>query len=245
VSRFADRVQMTTATTGTGTITLGSASASYQTFAAAGIPTGTVVSYGILDGNNWETGTGTYTASGTTLTRSVVSSSNSNTTISLSGNAVVYITPNWKDLNVQSQYFFTSSASTPDSTISVTANNTLSIATGGNNAIVIASNQVVTSNASFAGNFAQSFSSQSANFTAALNTAYFITGNGVNVALPSTTSTTFPYVKLTNCDNKTGCVVIPAANQTIMGTSGNMNCDPTYWSFTLTWNNASNDWVIN
>jgi hypothetical protein len=85
--------KMTTATTGTGTITLGSAVAPFRTFAAAGVADQQVVEYGIIDGtSNSEYGFGTYTASGTTLTRNVISSTNSNAAINLSGSAVVFIT---------------------------------------------------------------------------------------------------------------------------------------------------------
>lgn len=83
---------MTTATVGTGTITLGSAVSGFLTFALAGVANLDVVSYGIKDGANSETGTGTYTSSGTTLSRTVTKSTNSNSAISLSGSAEVYIT---------------------------------------------------------------------------------------------------------------------------------------------------------
>lgn len=89
--------RMTTATTGTGTITLGSAASGFLSFAAAGIADGDVISYAIKDGSNSEIGTGTYTASGTTLSRTVTKSTNSNTAISLSGSAVVFITPRAED----------------------------------------------------------------------------------------------------------------------------------------------------
>jgi hypothetical protein len=51
-----------------------------------------VVRYVIEDGDNWEIGTGTYTASGTTLSRTVVESSNANAALNLTGDAVVFIT---------------------------------------------------------------------------------------------------------------------------------------------------------
>ncbi len=86
-----NRAKMSTSTTGTGTITLGSAESGYQTFADAGVSNGNVVRYVIEDGNNFEIGTGTYTASGTTLTRSVSESNNSNNAINLSGSATVFI----------------------------------------------------------------------------------------------------------------------------------------------------------
>jgi hypothetical protein len=85
--------RMSTATTGTGTITLGSAISGFLSFDNAGVQDGDVVSYAIQDGSNGEVGTGTYTASGTTLTRNVTKSTNSDAAISLSGGAQVIITP--------------------------------------------------------------------------------------------------------------------------------------------------------
>lgn len=96
--KLANRAKMTTATTGTGTITLGSAASGYQSFAAAGVVDGDVVRYVIEDGTNWEIGQGTYTASGTTLSRTVLESSNSDNAISLSGSASVFISAAAEDV---------------------------------------------------------------------------------------------------------------------------------------------------
>jgi len=84
--------RMTTATTGTGTITLGSAATGFLSFSGAGVSDGESITYAIEDGNSREIGRGTYTASGTTLTRSVLKSTNSNSAINLSGTAQVFIT---------------------------------------------------------------------------------------------------------------------------------------------------------
>ncbi len=96
--KLVNRAKMTTATTGTGIITLGSAVASYQTFAASGVADGNVVRYAIEDGTNWEIGSGTYTATGTTLSRTPTESSSGGAAISLSGSAVVYATAAAADL---------------------------------------------------------------------------------------------------------------------------------------------------
>ena len=93
-----NRAKMSTSTTGTGTITLGSAESGYQTFADAGVANADVVRYVIEDGNNFEIGTGTYTSSGTTLTRTVSESSNSDAAINLSGSATVFIGATAEDI---------------------------------------------------------------------------------------------------------------------------------------------------
>ena len=91
--KLVNRAKMTTSTTGTGTITLGSAVDGFQTFTAAGVSNGDTVRYCIEDGtSSFELGSGVYTASGTTLTRVVSESSNSDNAISLSGDAIVFIT---------------------------------------------------------------------------------------------------------------------------------------------------------
>ena len=96
--KLVNRAKMTTATTGTGTLTLGSAVDGYQTFAAAGVENSNVVRYVIEDGDAWEIGSGTYTASGTTLTRSPVESSIGGGAITLTGDAVVYVTATAADV---------------------------------------------------------------------------------------------------------------------------------------------------
>jgi len=88
---LANRAKMTTPTTGTGTITLGAASDGYQSFSAAGVTDGQSVRYVIEDGAAWEIGTGVYTDASTTLSRTVIESSNADAAINLTGSATVFI----------------------------------------------------------------------------------------------------------------------------------------------------------
>ena len=99
MAKLFNRAKMTTATTGSGTVTLGSASNGFQTFAAAGVSNGDVVQYVIEENSNFEIGVGTYSSTGTSLTRSPTESSNSNAAITLAGQATVSITAVADDLN--------------------------------------------------------------------------------------------------------------------------------------------------
>jgi len=127
-----NRAKVATATTGTGTITLGSAESGYQTFADAGVVDADVVRYVIEDGTAWEIGSGTYTATGTTLSRTLGESS-TGALLSLTGAAVVYVSVAADDLQSaigfsDSQTATTSStASTVIATYATTAYNAAKI----------------------------------------------------------------------------------------------------------------------
>lgn len=85
----ADRVQETSSTAGTGTLTLSGAAAGYQTF-STGIGDGNTTYYAIVDpvANVWEVGLGTVGAG--TLARTTVLANSSGTTspLTLAGNTV-------------------------------------------------------------------------------------------------------------------------------------------------------------
>lgn len=87
-----DRVKETTTTTSTGTVTLDGASTGFQAFSVIG--DGNSTYYTIAGGSEFEVGIGTYTASGTTLSRDVVlESSNSGNLVNFSaGTKDVFVT---------------------------------------------------------------------------------------------------------------------------------------------------------
>jgi hypothetical protein len=87
-----DRVKETTTTTGTGTLTLAGASTGFQSFSVIG--DGNTTYYTITDGTDWEVGVGTYTSSGTTLSRdTILESSNSGSAVNWgAGSKDVFVT---------------------------------------------------------------------------------------------------------------------------------------------------------
>lgn len=86
---IANRVQETTTTAGTGTITLAGAVAGFQSFAVVG--NGNTTYYTITSGTAWEVGIGTYSTSGPTLARTtILASSNANAAIILAGTSTVF-----------------------------------------------------------------------------------------------------------------------------------------------------------
>jgi hypothetical protein len=89
-----DRVKETTTTTGTGTVTLLGAATGFQSFSAIGNANNTYYCIAGQTGSEWEVGIGTYTSSGTTLSRdTVLASSNSGSKVSFSaGTKDVFVT---------------------------------------------------------------------------------------------------------------------------------------------------------
>lgn len=115
---LADRVKETTTTTSTGTVTLLGASTGYQSFAAVGNGNTTYYCIAGQGTSEWEVGIGTYTSSGTTLSRdTVLASSNSgNLVVFSAGTKDVFVTyPAGKSVNQDASGIvtFTNPISTP------------------------------------------------------------------------------------------------------------------------------------
>ena len=130
-----DRVRETTSTAGTGTVTLAGAVLGFQAFSVIG--DGNVTYYAIVDptAGDWEVGIGTYTSSGTTLSRDTVLESSN-------GGALVSFTGNIKDVFVtypaeKAVYFDTADAVNIDN-LKLDGNTISSTNTNGN--IVLAPN---------------------------------------------------------------------------------------------------------
>jgi hypothetical protein len=89
-----DRVKETSTTTGTGTFTLAGAATGFQSFSAIGNGNTTFYTIALVGGSEWEVGIGTYTSSGTTLSRdTILSSSNSGNAVNFSaGTKDVFVT---------------------------------------------------------------------------------------------------------------------------------------------------------
>jgi len=90
----ADRVKETTTTTGTGTVTLAGAVTGFQSFSAVGNANTTYYCIAGQGTSEWEVGIGTYTSSGTTLSRdTVLASSNAGSAVNFSaGTKDVFVT---------------------------------------------------------------------------------------------------------------------------------------------------------
>lgn len=97
MTRLVNRAKMNTATTGTGSITLSSPVAGFQTFSSAGVTNGDSVRYVIEDGLDWEIGVGVYSSTGPSLTR-VLNESSTGSLLNLTGSATVFVTAAAADL---------------------------------------------------------------------------------------------------------------------------------------------------
>ena len=98
---LADRVSQTGTANTTVSFTLSGSVTGFQSF-TIGIGNGNTTYYSATDtSGNWETGLGTYSTTGPTLTRTTIyQSSNSNAAVTFSGTVSVFVTyPSGKSVN--------------------------------------------------------------------------------------------------------------------------------------------------
>jgi hypothetical protein len=125
VAKLANRVKQATATTGTGTITLGAASSGFQTAAsAANLADGDTVPYFIENGTAWEHGAGVLGSTRTTLTR-VLRESSTGALLNLAGTSTVFIAPGHLDLVPADQSWITKAADETSATTTFVQDATL------------------------------------------------------------------------------------------------------------------------
>jgi hypothetical protein len=132
-----DRVQETSTTTGTGTLTLSGAATGYQSFSSA-IGNGNTTYYAISNGTDWEVGVGTV-GSGTLARDTVLESSNAGSLVDFSaGVKTVFCTypaersVNTQDIGVSIQAYDADTAKYDDAT----ANFVGTLQNGGSNVVV-------------------------------------------------------------------------------------------------------------
>ena len=124
-----DRVRETTTTLGTGTITLAGAVAGFQSFSAIGNANTTYYTINLPGANEWEVGIGTYTASGTTLSRdTILASSNGGSAVNFSaGTKDVFCTyPAGKSAYLDASNNLLIGTTTNTNTSNIVANGTIS-----------------------------------------------------------------------------------------------------------------------
>lgn len=209
-----DRIKETTATTGTGTLTLGGAVTGFQTFSAV-LSNADTTYYAIFESSTgaFEVGLGTFTLSGTTLSRdTILESSNAGSAINLTaGAADVFITyPAEKSVYLDASGDVTSAAGqidisnfNNDSGYTTNTGTVTSVAASAGTGISISGSPITTTGTLTITN------------TAPDQTVVLTAGTGIS------TSGTYPNFTVTNTAPDQTVVLTDGANVTVTGTYPN------------------------
>jgi hypothetical protein len=194
---LADRVQQTGTANTTTSFTLSGSVTGFQSFAVVGNTNTTF--YAAFDSSgNWETGLGTYSTTGPTLTRTTVyASSNSGAGVTFSGTVNVFITyPSGKSVNL-------------DATGNVSALGTVASGTW----------QATAIGTSYGGSGQTSAQSSMNTFAGAVTSGSYLRGNGTNVVMSTIQAADVPTLN----QNTTGTAAnITAASNTTLTSLSNL-----------------------
>lgn len=206
---LADRVKETTTTTGTGTITLEGAATGFQSFAAVGNANSTYYCIVGQGTSEWEVGIGTYTSSGTTLSRTtVLASSNTGSLVSFSaGTKDVFVTyPSSRSVYADG----TTLTATNSSILPLTSGGTGVTSSSGANSVVLRdANNNITANAYFNGFTSVAASGSTITLTVASTPVYLVTGSGGQVIqLPNATTLSNGTIFSFNNNQSSGAITV-------------------------------------
>lgn len=133
MASFLDVCRFTAASSGTGSFVVSSAVTGYQTPASANAVNGATYRYRAesADLTQWEVGTGVYTVSGTTLTRTVLFSTNSNSAVSFTSAPQVAVVELAEDMGPLTLTNATLAAATPSNPTGISGTSNEMLGLGG------------------------------------------------------------------------------------------------------------------
>ena len=183
-----DRVKQTTTTTGTGTLTLSGTVTGFNTFSVIG--DGNTTYYAIVNtlAGEWEVGYGTYTAAGTTLTRTtVLESSNGNALVNFSaGSKDVFVTYPAEKAVFLNDYDNVELSGTPTAPTAAVGTNTTQLATTAFVNSEIANDAPTKTGGGASGTWGINITGSSGSTANTLTRGSYLTGNNFNGSAATT-----------------------------------------------------------